>query len=63
MCEWNPDAGRPAYTDEVHAQASWVCSFTKNGKQTSIHICDDCAGLPVFAKRKKKALHREKEGA
>ena len=48
VCEWNPELMRPATEgDAWHADATMSI-----GREDNIHVCDDCAKLPVFKLRR-----------
>jgi len=48
-CEWNPDANRPAYDDEVHAPADVIV-----GRAGRWRLCEACAALPEFRRYKRR---------
>lgn len=59
-CEWSPSNGVPAFDDDPHvAEARWSVG-TDGCTDGNLHLCDDCAALPRFAKRKKVPLRRSK---
>ena len=53
-CEWNAEAGRPAWSHERgHAPAT----VNIPGYEGGIHVCAACAALPVFRRfRTRRAL-------
>lgn len=53
-CEWHPGAGRPAYDNEVHAQATFVV-----GAKGQWRLCNECSKLPQFSKyRSRKPINK-----
>lgn len=53
MCEWNPDAGRAAFSNEQgHAPATILVGRGS----PNWHLCESCAALPRFARYKKRPL-------
>lgn len=53
-CEYNPEAKRAAYENEVHAQAELIVGA--NGKW---RLCGSCAALPEFKRlRKRKVIQK-----
>lgn len=51
-CEWNPETNAPAYIFDKHHAAALFCVGARG---ESWHLCQKCADLPRF-KRKKRVL-------
>ena len=60
-CEWNPVTDDYARTDdEPHGDAT----LSVGAGMLNLHLCERCASLPRFDRRKKTPLRqREKESA